>query len=98
MQAGREASLHGQTIFCGSSGSRGVGGCRWGELPCGGASVWGERSLGGEVVSAPASDGQRGGEQDGRPAALRLGGGAGLAARADRGKAGPDLAGAGGGA
>src|ERR1700744_2283215 len=98
MQAGREASLHGQAIFSGSSGSGGVGGGRRDELPCGGASFWGERGVGGEVVSAPAPDGQRGGEPDGGAASLRPGGRAGLAVGADRGEAGPDLAGAGGGA
>src|ERR1700679_3840675 len=98
MRAGREASLHGATLLAGSSRSCGVGGGRWDELPCSGASVRGERGLGGEVVSAASSDGQRGGEQDGRSSSFCAGVGAGLAVGADRREAGPDLAGAGGGA
>ena len=64
----------------------------------GGCGVRGERCECGEVVAAAAGDGERGGQADGRQAALCAGGRARLAAVAHRRDAGRDLARALGGA
>ena len=63
-------------------------------LPGGGGDLRGERCERGEVVAAVPGDGQRGGLQGRRPAALCAGRRARLAAGADRREAGPDVAGA----
>ena len=67
-------------------------------LPGGGGAVRGQRGERGEVVAAVRGRRQRGGQADGRQAALRAGGRARLAAGAAGREAGPDVAGAAGGA
>lgn len=59
-------------------------------------AFWGERGERGEMVAALSRDRQRRGEADGRQAAELVGRTARLAAGADRGGTGRDVAGAGG--
>ena len=89
-----EASAHAETLFTGFAGpGGGIGGGR-SLAPHHREDVQRERRHGGEVVAAFPENGERGGPSDGRPPAAPSGRQARLAAGADRGEAGPDVAGA----
>jgi len=90
---GVEASAHAETLFTGFAGSGGdVGGGR-SLVPRHRDDIQRECRHGREVVAAFPDDGERGGLGNGRASAAPSGQQARLAAGADRGKAGPDIAG-----
>jgi hypothetical protein len=81
---------NGTTLFTGSARS---GGCCGGErsyLPDDSGAVWGQRCQPGQVVAALAGHRQCRGQADGRRAAAAAEAREGVAAGADRRKAGPD--------
>src|SRR5438132_4696364 len=92
------ASIDGQSLFQGSSGSGGWFGGGGSLVPVDSDAVWRERGERGEVVTAVPRDRQRGGIQDGRLAATAAEERAGMAGGADRREAGSDVASGGGGA
>jgi transposase len=88
-----EASGHAETLFTGFAGpSGGVGGGR-SLAPRHRENIQRECRHSGEVVAAFPGDRERGRLGDGRASAALSGQQAGMAAGADRGKAGPDIAG-----
>src|SRR5712671_771840 len=90
------ASIDGETLFTGSSGSGCGLGCRRSLVSGDGGVVWGERGQRGEVVAAFPRDRQRSGQEDGRLEATAAEERADVAAGADCGEAGPDVARGGG--
>src|ERR1044071_7823738 len=90
---GVEASRHAETLFTGFARSRGGVGSGRSLVPRQREDIQRERRYGSEMVTALPDNGQRGGLDDGRSPAAASGWQARLAADADCGKAGPDIAG-----